>query len=216
MTGVPVFRDEIFDHPSGEWVQIEIDQHFTQRFRHTPGPYWCETVMTVHGIADVEAAVQLIYGPWDWWEHGHIAGFTRNPDGSVDQTLSPVWWFITRVALHILPPTPLAGRKGLRVPILMTRHFSGPASMDIYPNERNDALIIRGRFQGVEYNVAGVPKIVPEWLHLDAESGTMPVPFPKGTGWVGLLHRLEALSGVKEAGTPIRRTHKVQLVEAGG
>ena len=26
---------------------------------------------------------------------------------------------------------------------------------------------------------------------MEAESGTMPAPFPKGTGWVGLLRLLE-------------------------
>ncbi len=34
----------------------------------------------------------------------------------------------------------------------------------------------------------------------------MPIPFPKGTGWVGLLHRLEAdaavNAGVEAAVTP--------------
>ncbi len=216
MTGAPEFRDDVFDHPSGEWLHIYIDQHFTQRFRHTRGPLWCETVMTVHGTTDVDAAVSLIGGPWDWWEHGQIAGFFRNPDGTSDQTLSPVAWFFTRVALRIFPPTPLPDLRGQRVPILMTKHFSGAASMDVYPNERNDALIIRGRFHGVEYHVEGVPNRLAEWLHLDAESGTMPVPFPTGTGWVGLLHRLEARAGVKETPTPISRIHRTQLVEADG
>jgi hypothetical protein len=71
--------------------------------------------------------------------------------------------------------------------------------MDVYPNERGDAMMIRGRFHGVEYHVPAIPNKLAEGLHLDAESGTMPIPFPKGTGWVGLLHKLEARSTVENA-----------------
>jgi len=147
--------------------------------------------MSVPGVTNVDAALALICGPWDWWEHGNIAGFTRNPDGSSDQTLSPVWWFITRVNLHILPPVPLSDLKGWRVPLLLTRHFDGPSSMDVYPDERNKALIVRGRFHGVEYRFAAYLDRIAERLHLHAEAGTMPLPFPKGTGWRGLFRRLQ-------------------------
>ena len=68
--------------------------------------------------------------------------------------------------------------------MLLTKHFTGPTSMDVCPNESGSAIIISGRFHGVEYHVPAVPNLVAEWLHLDAESGTMPSPFPKGTGWV--------------------------------
>jgi hypothetical protein len=63
-----------------------------------------------------------------------------------------------------------------------------------------EKIIIRGRFHGVEYHVPAVPNVVAEWLHLDAESGTMPTPFPKGTGWVGLLHKLEKRSAYEAGG----------------
>ena len=147
--------------------------------------------MIANRTTDADAAVALIRGPWDWWEHGRIAGFTSNADGSSDQILSPVWWFITRVGLHIFPPVDLPDLKGRRVPLLLTEHFTGPTSMDVYLDASGDAIIIRGRFHGVQYHVPGIPNKLAEWLHLDAESGTMPAPFPKGTGWVGLLHKLE-------------------------
>jgi len=69
----------------------------------------------------------------------------------------------------------------------------------VYPDESAGALIIRGRFHGIEYNVTGVPDQIAEGLHLGAESGTMPAPFPKGTGWVGLLHRLETRAVIGNA-----------------
>jgi hypothetical protein len=184
------FRDDLFDNPGREWVQSFSDEHFQQRHLLEEGTIFCETLMIARRTTDADAAVALIRGPWDWWEHGRITDFIANGDGSSDQILSPVWWFITRVGLHIFPPVELPDLKGRRVPLMLSKNFTGPTSMDVYLNETGDALIIRGRFHGVQYHVPGVPNALAEWLHLDAESGTMPEPFPKGTGWVGLLHRL--------------------------
>jgi len=197
----PIFRDDLFDNSAGDWVDSYSDEHFRQRYLRQKGPIVCETVMTVHRTTNTAAAVGLICGPWDWWDHGRITDFTSNADGSSDQILSPVWWFITRVGLHIFPPVDLPDLNGRRIPLLLTGHFTGPSSMDVYPHEGGNAMIIRGRFHGVEYNVAAIPDSVAEGLHLEAESGTMPPPFPKGTGWVGLLHKLEASSPVDQAMT---------------
>ena len=185
------FRDDLFDNPGREWVQSFSDEHFQQRHLLEEGAIFCETLMIAHRTTDADKAVALIRGPWDWWEHGRITDFVANGDGSSDQILSPVWWFITRVGLHIFPPVDLHDFKGRRVPLMLSKHFTGPTSMDVYLKGTGDALIIRGRFHGVQYHVPGVPNALAEWLHLDAESGTMPSPFPKGTGWVGLLHTLE-------------------------
>jgi hypothetical protein len=193
------FRDDLFDDPTGDWVQSHSDEHFRQRYLRSEGPIYCETLMTVHGTMEAGAAIALICGPWDWWEHGRIADFTANDDGSSDQILSPVWWFITRVGLHIFPPGRLADMNGRRVPLLLTGDFTGTSSMDVFPNKSDSAMIIRGRFHGVEYQVPVVPDKVAEGLHLEAESGTMPAPFPKGTGWVGLLHKLEGRPAVESA-----------------
>jgi hypothetical protein len=184
------FRDDLFDNPGREWVQSFSDEHFQQRHLLEQGAIFCETLMIARGTTDADAAVALIRGPWDWWEHGRITDFSSSGDESSDQILFPVWWFITRVGLHIIPPVELPDLKARRVSIMLSKHFTGPTSMDVYLNETGDALIIRGRFHGVQYHVPGVPNALAEWLHLDAESGTMPEPFPKGTGWVGLLHRL--------------------------
>src|SRR4051812_5942030 len=100
----PAFRDDLFDRSEGDWVHSYSDAHFRQRYLREHGPIICETLMTVHGTTDCDSALDLICGAWDWWEHGRITGFTRNADGSSDQILSPVWWFITRVGLHIFPP----------------------------------------------------------------------------------------------------------------
>ena len=185
------FRDDLFDQPGGDWVHSYSDEHFQQRHLRESSPIFCETLMIAHGTTDVDAAIARISGPWDWWEHGRIANFTRNADGSSDQILSPVWWFITRVELHLFPPVTSPDAKR-RVPLKLSGHFTGPSTMDVYPHDSGNAIVIRGRFHGVEYHLPAIPDVIAEWLHLDAEAGTMPAPFPKGTGWVGLLHELEA------------------------
>jgi len=184
----PCFRDELFDSSTSDWVETYSDEHFRQRYLRRGGPIFCETLMTVRG-AGADAAIALIRGPWDWWQHGRAADFRTNPDGSSDQMLSPVWWFITRIGLHGLPPINLLDRAGRRVPVLLLRHFTGWSTMDVYPDERG-ALIIRGRYHGVDYHVPGVSNKMAEGLHLQAEAGRMAFPFPKGTGWLGLLHKL--------------------------
>jgi hypothetical protein len=50
--------------------------------------------------------------------------------------------------------------------------------------------VIRGRFHKVIENVPGPPRDFVTESHLRAESGTLPFPFPKGTGWLGLRRRL--------------------------
>jgi hypothetical protein len=203
---LPQFRDDIFDNPSGDWVNNQIDERFTQRYLRDETLIYCETLMTVHNTVDIDAAAAMIMGPWDWWEHGRITDFKLNPDGSTDQTLAPVWWFITRVGLHIFPPAPLSDSPGQRMPLMLTGHFAGPSSMDVYRNETSDGLIVRGRFHGVEYTIPAVPDKIAEGLHLGAEAGDMPPPFPKGTGWVGLLHKLEthAVLGIQSGNEKTR------------
>src|SRR5712691_6476542 len=80
--------------------------------------------------------------------------------------------------------------KGRRVPVLLRKHFTGWSSMDV--SQHGGALVVRGRYHGVDYHVPGVSNKMAEGLHLQAEAGRMSFPFPKGTGWVGLLRRLNA------------------------
>lgn len=188
----PIFNDALFEDPACGWVESYTDVHFRQRHLDRKGPIVCETLMTVHGSTDTDIAISLICGPWDWWDHGTIADFRLNPDGSSHQTLSPVWWFITRVGLEIFPPVDLSDLRGRRVPLMLTGDFTGPSSMDVYLDPAGGPMIIRGRFHGVEYHVPAISNNIAEGLHLEAESGTMPGPFPKGTGWVGLLRKLES------------------------
>src|SRR5437763_4706706 len=107
----PSFRDDLFDTPASDWVESYSDEHFQQRYLRRDGPIFCETVMRVRG-ASADKAIALIRGPWGWWAHGRVTGFRTNADGSSDQMLAPVWWFITRIGLHGLPPTDSPDGKG--------------------------------------------------------------------------------------------------------
>lgn len=104
----------------------------------------------------------------------------------------PVWWFITRVTLHILPPVPSPETGGVRIRLMLGRYFVGPSTIDIYPDHKSQSLRIRGRFHAVKYTVPVLPTAFGCYLHLGAETGTMPFPFPKGTGWVELARRVQA------------------------
>lgn len=184
------FQDQRFEQP-GQWSYSYLDEHFEQRFLEDDPLIFCETRMTVHGAPALEDAVALIRGPWDWWEHGKISDYEESPDGTTFQTLAPVWWFITRVGLRIETPVELAGG-GVRIPMTLSNDFTGPSTIDLLPGRDGGRMVVRGRFHGVESHVAAAPVAWAEALHLEAESGTMPLPFPKGTGWAGLLRRLEA------------------------
>ena len=127
-----LFRDDKFEQP-GIWEQTLGETHFHQRFLHEEDLIYCETLMTVHGATDIDAAVSRIRAPWDWWEHGRITDFVIHEDGTHDQNLAPVWWFMTRVGVRTFPPVALPGLKGQRVSILLSGDFSGVSSMDAYP-----------------------------------------------------------------------------------
>jgi hypothetical protein len=184
------FHDEVFDNPT-HWIHHYKDRRFDQRYLGEGDVIFCETTMKVR--CSVEAAVSLLCSPWTWWEHGRSINFHSNDDRYTEQILAPVWWYWTRVGLRIFPPVELPGSGGHRIPLLLSRHYQGPASIDVFPNPgSSDAVLIRGRFHGVENHVPFVPLILAERVHLRAEAGTFFFPFPKGTGWCGLWRRLES------------------------
>jgi hypothetical protein len=186
----PHFRDDVFDKPAG-WIHYYKDGRFDQRYVGGADLIFCETIMNVR--CTIEAAVSLLCSPWTWWEHGRSIDFHSNDDRTIEQTLAPVWWYWTRVGLRIFPPVSLAGLAGQRVPLLLSKHYQGPASLDVYPHpSQKDSVCIRGRFHGVENHVPFLPVMLAETVHLRAEAGTFLFPFPKGTGWCGLYRRLES------------------------
>lgn len=184
MTGFAA-QDARFD--AGGWAAFPAPPPFTQRHLPDEPLIFCETVMTIPG--DPAAAVALIDGPWTWWHSGRAANFRKNADGSTDQVLSPVWWYTTRIGMHMHPPAPLADASGTRLSIDFSRQFTGRATMDVIV-ERDRRLTIRGRFHGVENHVPLIPLWLVANIHMRAEAGTLRFPFPRGTGWPGLAAAL--------------------------
>ncbi|MEM7541195.1 MAG: hypothetical protein AAF384_06355, partial [Pseudomonadota bacterium] len=82
---------------------------------------------------------------------------------------------------------------GVRNRIDLSGAANGPAYIDIVPHQ--GATLMVGRFAGVIIDGV-VPKIMGAKRfainHLLAERGALGFPFPKGTGWSGLLKRVEA------------------------
>lgn len=186
------YEDARFDNAAG-WAPFHRDASFVQRYLPDSERIFCETVVKSPGT--VEEAIRLLRGPWDWWEHGRSIGYRANDDGSASQVLAPVWWHITRVGVQIFPPQDMpGGMAGVRLPMLVSRHFRGTASLDIYagPGSAGGGVIIRQRYQGVENHIPMIPIGMATRIHLRAEAGNLTFPFPAGTGFPGLRKRLAA------------------------
>ncbi len=183
------YRDEEFDKEAG-WIQFHRDDRFEQRFLDKDCLMYCETLL--HVQCSVGEAIDLLRGPWSWWDHGRSIDFHMNGDRSSDQYLKPANGFWTKIGIRIFPPVSMPGAGGLRLPLILWNHFVGTASYDIYPKPGDpDWITIRGRFHGVENHVPLVPLWMATRRHLRAEAGNFLFPYPKGTGWVGLYRRLE-------------------------
>jgi hypothetical protein len=180
------FCDERFNRPDG-WAPYRCAQGFEQRHLHENHRMYCETRMRVE--CSSAAAAGEIAGEWTWWKHGVTSGFRRLDDGSSEQVLSPVWWYVTRIMLKVYPPVPLEHEDGVRIPITMSRHFKGAASFDLLTDPEPGWLTIRGRFHAVENHIPLIPIGLASKIHLRAEAGAY---VPRGTGWCGLRERLNA------------------------
>lgn len=182
----PPLCDDLFDGASLR--TYHQDDHFNQRCADGGSRIVCETVMRARGA--VEDAVALVRGPWIWWDHGRVLSYREGEKGVFVQVLAPIWWNSTRIHQEILQPVPLPGLDGVRVPIIMTHHLVGPATIDVFnrpgvPGE----IIVRGRFHNVENHLPLIPMPLAAYIHLRTEAGNF---IPKNGGWRGLLRFVEA------------------------
>ncbi len=184
-----VYRLEVFE-PSPAWTLLYQDDRFRQRYRIEDGKIFCETVARIS--AQPDEVRDRLRGSWDWWENGCYENRRELSDGRVSYDLWPVGK-LRGVHVHetIYPPVPLDGG-GWRLRIDFEHHCKGVAYFEIHPTR--DGCDLVGRFAGVE--IAGLlPRLmgVKRFClnHLAAERGGMSFPFPHGTGWAGLIARLE-------------------------
>lgn len=182
-------NDEKFDRGSN-WTHFYKDERFDQRFLIEGDAFFAETLMTVRSSRD--AALSMLRGSWNWWDHGSSLGFRSNSDMSCEMDLKPVAWFTTRFHLYMFPPVALSDLDGIRLPARFTGHFEGPGSYDVYSKSKSEnTVVIRARFHGVKNKVPFGPMRMVIGIHLRAEAGNLFFPFPKGTGFCGLYRRLE-------------------------
>jgi hypothetical protein len=182
----PRFCDHRFQE-GGNWIALPEHDGFRHRYLRGSPAVVCETVMSTPGEA--ARAMELLRGPWDWWDQGRTCGFEVLKDGTTDQVLIPVWWYWAHVRMRLFPPVELPELSGWRIPMKFAGSFNGSASLDVYPGPARGEIVVRGRFHEVIENMPAPHELVTEY-HLRAESGILPFPFPGGTGWVGLRRRL--------------------------
>jgi hypothetical protein len=182
-----IFEEAMFE-PAPAWIELYADARFTQRYRIVGTRMYTESVAAVH--TDVDALCQALRGPWDWWRHGRYEAREEREDGTVHYDLWPTG---SAICVHEVmhAPREVAGGS-VRLPIVLSGHASGTAYFDL--RETAQGSVMTGRFAGV--TLAGfLPRLMGTKRfainHLLAERGALGFPFPKGTGWIGLIERLE-------------------------
>ena len=188
-------RDDVFDNAAG-WKPFYKDDRFEQRILIVGDTFFTETLVRIQ--SSPSAVLALLQERWDWWAHVRIFNYTRNADGSILMDMKPIWWYVARFQIRMLPSQDPPDRAGVRLPMLFSGGFEGPGSIDVYLREGHaDEVILRGRFHGMREHVRMLfaNATTAAWAHLWTEAGRLPLPFARGTGYVGLVRRLESRAG---------------------
>lgn len=186
------FHEDVFDSELG-WTQLRDGPRFFQRYLINGPTMFTETTATIRARpSDVRDAV---FGPWDWWNCGRCENFTQHEDGTQSYDLWPVG---SGVRVHEVahPPQDLPSGNGWRIHIDVSGHCKGLAYFLIQADDSTTepSTLLTGRLAEVV-----IQGLLPRFFgtkgfalrHLGAERGEPGFPFRKGTGWVGLIDRLE-------------------------
>jgi hypothetical protein len=188
---VPESDERLFDDPAG-WGARYKDDRFDQRLRIVGDTFFAETLVRIR--SSPAAVLALLQQPWDWWAHARIISSTRHSDGSLEMDMKPIWWYVARLSMRILPPEPLPDVRATRLPVIYTGGFDGRGTIDVYADPSDAARsILRGRCTRIRPHVRMLfANATTVGLgHLRTESGRMMLPFARGTGYVGLIRRAE-------------------------
>jgi hypothetical protein len=157
------------------------------------------TYVGLPGIA-LDRAVRALWSePWDWWQHGRISDWTEVTEGGTRFVLEPVWpWIPSKVGIELEPKQTTAISTPWSEDVAMTSSqarffadFEGPGRYELF------ALADGCGFRSIWAGVArtGFKKLMPLRMilsmHLGAESGRVPLPFARGTGFPGLVAHLQ-------------------------
>jgi hypothetical protein len=135
----------------------------------------------------------LLDAPWNWWNGGRVTKWTKLPDGTVRFVLWPMWpRSPASMGIELGPPVASAettsgqSRPKLVIPARFSINFVGSGRYEIV--DLPGAVALRSVFDGVRRT--GFMRLVPARvaldLHVRSEQGTLPFPFPKGTGFQSL------------------------------
>lgn len=184
-------HEDVFDSDSG-WTKLCEGPRFFQRYLINGPIMFTETTTVIRARPD--AVRDAIFSRWDWWKHGRCDNYTQYPDGTHSYDLWPVG-FGVHVHEVAQPPEEL-NDSGWRIRINVDGHCKGLAYFVIKPegSATETTTSVTGRLAGVK-----IQGLLPRFFgtkgfalrHLGAERGEPGFPFRKGTGWVGLIDRLE-------------------------
>ncbi len=182
--------DDVFSSDEG-WLSLFESERFSQRYRVEGRRMWTESYARIE--AEPEAIAAALRGPWDWWRRGHYGNRVVLENGSIRYDLWPVGRARLVHMRETMAPTRVLADGALGIEIELSHHARGRAYLEIRPTKAGGSDLI-GRFDGVE--IAGtLPHLMgPHRFavnHLLAERGALRFPFPAGTGWVGLIERVE-------------------------
>ena len=189
MTASDCFATADFATDDG-WIVVHVGPRFRQRYKLAGGRMFTESRVTLR--ADPRTVLLYLTGPWDWWRHARYEDRREHVDGTIHYDLWPTG---RGICVHevMYPPQPLAGG-GWRVPVELSGHAVGLAYFELALCPQGVELY--GRFAGVRIhgllpNLMGLKRFAIN--HLLAERGELGFPFPKGTGWVGLIDAVESI-----------------------
>lgn len=189
-----MFHEAVFDQDE-RWISLFTDDRFQQRYFVDGLAMFTETSASIR--APVDAVKDAICGPWDWWKHGRYRNRRVNAEGRIEYDLWPVKHGIH---VHETSHTPVrCDDGGWRVRVDLSGHAVGLAYFDIRQGN-DDPKIETTRLLGRFANVK-IRGFLPRCLgarrfaikHLGAERGEPGFPFRRGTGWIGLIERLEGM-----------------------
>jgi len=149
------------------------------------------TEATVPVAAAADDVVAALVEPWTWWKGGRVSGFERREDGGCRFVLWPAWLRLpARVGIELAAPR--RGEEDGKT-VLEARFFAdfdGPGRYEVA--QAPHGSVLHAVWEGVA--IRGPTSLVPRmvlFFHVRSESGTLPFPLPRGTGYPGLLAHLE-------------------------
>ncbi|MEM9598764.1 MAG: hypothetical protein AAGD06_31140 [Acidobacteriota bacterium] len=182
-------------------AQLESYGTIRQSHRREGRMLFTVTEIDLPGIDGDGAHRALFEQPWGWWKGGRISKHRSAPEGGVSFELWPMWLRSpARVGIEMSAPVEAGAQRGgdgegPRTTVYRTRFFAdfvGPGHYEV--EHHADGVRVRSVWDGVRATgvVRPMPAAVVMRLHLGAEAGTLPFPFPKGTGFPGLAKHLAA------------------------